>query len=446
MVVVRKNIDAWDILLGAQEIENNKLYRAISFCFFTEKDGKHIVYNTLTGEIAELDENERALLNESSVKPSEAAEELIKRWYLVPMEHDDIELCDEFISFAKAFEKRDGIKGYTIFTTTDCNARCFYCYELGCKKLTMDEKTAADVAEYIIANAPSNKKVDISWFGGEPLCNSAVIDIISEALEKAGIEFAAHITSNGYLFDEATACKAAKKWNIKAAQITLDGTEKVYNDTKAYIYNDDNAFKTVTDNIEELLKNGIKVSIRVNMGAHNKEDLFSLVDWVSERYKEYDNITMYPRVIMEYDEHKARNIIDAKDVLALEEYCKEKKLLSAPKFIKVGIKSNFCMADTDNGITVLPDGRIGKCEHCIEKDSIGDIYNGITDIQLAESFKKKLNSKELCKGCALYPVCIRLEKCPDVAAWACDDAFLMVENAHMTRNLKYTYKKLKESK
>ena len=43
----------------------------------------------------------------------------------------------------------DPIIGYTIFTTTDCNARCFYCFELGRSRIPMSEETAHKTARYI---------------------------------------------------------------------------------------------------------------------------------------------------------------------------------------------------------------------------------------------------------------------------------------------------------
>ena len=47
--------------------------------------------------------------------------------------------------------------------------------------------------------------------------------------------------SNGYLFSEEIIDRAARLWELRNVQITLDGTEKVYNETKAYIAPKDNA-------------------------------------------------------------------------------------------------------------------------------------------------------------------------------------------------------------
>lgn len=448
MVIVQNSIKILDTVLGEQIVDTKSIYRAISFCVFAEIDGKYIVYNTLTGEIAELDGSERSVLEQPSVIPSEVFEELIKKWYLVPTDHDDIRLADEISSFAKMFEKHDGIKEYTIFTTTDCNARCFYCYEAGCAKVSMSRETAVAVADYIIANAPSDRVVHISWFGGEPLCNTEVMDIISDTLCNSGIRFTSQITSNGYLFDAEKIEKAVQKWKTTVVQVTLDGTESVYNSTKAYVSSCENPYITVTGNIEKLLKRNIKVVVRLNFGGHNKDDIYSLVDWLAERYVGCDGLSVYPRLVNKYEKGKMKKDDDislSEKLIELENYCEEKKLFLSHKPIKSAIKINSCLADSDSAITILPDGNIGKCEHCLDDGYIGNIHCGITDGKMADSFKEKANNEDICNGCSMYPICIRLKKCPDVGEDICNEEFRMIEKRHLARRVKFTYKKLQES-
>ena len=106
--------------------------------------------------------------------------------------------------------------------------------------------------------------------------------------------------SNGYLMNEETAKKAKDFWNLSNIQITLDGTEKIYNKVKNYIYKDNpNPFKTIIDNIHYLLNNNITVSVRMNCDKHNEEDLKELVKYLSEEFKEKNNFSMYVWPIFE---------------------------------------------------------------------------------------------------------------------------------------------------
>lgn len=434
-------------LLSAQEVNETKAYRRITFCLTTVVDGVSVAYNSLTGEIAELTEAETTALQAETVGVNAVTVPLIEKWFLVPVEHDDIQLSEEVLDFVKLFEKADGIKGYTIFTTMDCNARCFYCYEMGRPRTPMSLQTAKDVVAFIEKTAPKDKKIKISWFGGEPLYNAEVIDVITSGLDAAGITYKSHITSNGYLFDAATAKKAAEKWHVKTVQITLDGTEKVYNKAKAYINSENvNPFYLVTDNIEHLLKNDIHVSVRLNMGAHNKEDLYQLIDWLAERYKGYEKLKVYAHLLFETDPEKVelpKRVQLAEELCSLEQYCMEKGVLSVSS-LSTDLKVNHCMADSPRSITILPNGNLGKCEHFSEDKFVGTIYDGITDLAMVEEFKHRDNSKEMCAGCVAYPRCIRLTMCPDAATGVCDSGTRMHTKEKLLRELKYTYRKLKQ--
>lgn len=69
----------------------------------------------------------------------------------------------------------------------------------------------------------------LAWFGGEPLYNAQVIDLICNDLVERGIGYESSMISNGFLFDEKLIKRAAELWRLRQIQITLDGTEGVYN-------------------------------------------------------------------------------------------------------------------------------------------------------------------------------------------------------------------------
>lgn len=449
MNTLRYAIKTATAFLMTQEVIASKSYRRISFCFIEDIDGVHVAYNALTGEIAELEEWEYQTLSADTVMPSEETKELIEKWFLVPTDNDDIQLCDGVRDLVSVFNKENGIHAYTIFTTMDCNARCFYCYEMGRPRVYMSEEVALKTAEFIKSNY-KDKPVKLTWFGGEPLCNTKVIDIITDSLIEAGVEFKSSAVSNGFLFDQDIVDKAVGKWNVKKVQITLDGTQDVYNKAKAYVdAKDKNPFSVVTDNIEKLLKKGVCVSVRMNMGAHNKDDLFKLVDWLSERYKGMDGLYVYPHLLFATDfsvpiDEEAELAL-AKDMVALQKYCRDKNLLSIGK-LDEEVKITKCMADSSSSITVTPLGNIGKCEHFSENEFVGNLDTGINDFGKIEEFKKKINSAELCAKCPMYPICIELEKCPDKGRYGCSLSNRYIQHENVRLRIRNAYKKLKESK
>ena len=188
-------------------------------------EGGVLVFHTLTRALL--------LLTPEEYTAPDAVAELRSSWFRVPQEMDDMKYADRVRFIRRTMQKEpEHTTTYTIFTTTDCNARCFYCYEMGRSRIPMSAETAHKAAAYIAAHC-GGEKVHLHWFGGEPLFNKQVIDIICTDLAEKGIVYESMMISNGYLFDGATVEQAVSHWKLKSVQITLDGTEEIYNRSKA---------------------------------------------------------------------------------------------------------------------------------------------------------------------------------------------------------------------
>ena len=163
MKIVQKKHPAVEFLLGEAVPVTSAVYRRASFCVVTEERGTVIAYNALTKELLELDGREKEALSLESVPYAKELDALIRSYFLVPLEHDDEKLCDGVAHFAKAAAQKGKITHFTVFTTTDCNARCFYCYERGVKHTYMSADTARRTAEFI-KDASDGEKVSITKF------------------------------------------------------------------------------------------------------------------------------------------------------------------------------------------------------------------------------------------------------------------------------------------
>lgn len=417
MFIIDKSNENVMKFLGEQAIRDNTDYRFVKFSYSLKSDDDTVLFNLITGEISVLSNAEFETATTDFA--SEISKQMIKSWYLVPSDFDDDTFFNEYdilLTTINGIYTKPFLKNFTILTTTDCNARCFYCYEHGCEKKWMDEKIASDTADYIVNNgAPF---VNLRWFGGEPLYNSKAIDIICNKLKENGVDFNSAMTSNAYLFDEAMVKNAVENWKLKSIQITLDGTEEIYNKVKAYIYKDDiSPFKRVLNNIELLLKGGVQVKIRLNMDDHNYDDLYQLIDILGEKFANYNNITIYAHLLYE-DSCKAvrqrnddqRKILSDK-CAALNDYIKSKG--KGKGFINGELKIfKHCMADTDTSIMILPDGKLGKCEHYLDDKFIGSIYSDKLDFATLNWFKEITLPDLLCEKCELKPLCRSVKQCP----------------------------------
>lgn len=398
--------------LGWQKKKEGE-YRFLTYAVQLPVDDGVLLFHTITRELV--------FLNKEEAAKAEDCEELIKRRFLVPIGSDDRKLYEQMISWARLIvTKSRTINYYTIFTTTDCNARCFYCFEKDATRITMTESTAHDVAKYII-NKHNGKKVHLNWFGGEPLFNNRVIDIICQDLQAAGIEYRSKMISNGYLFDDDIVNRAKKLWKLSHVQITLDGTEEVYNRSKRYIYKDGSAFQRVMKNIGLLLGNGISVHIRMNIGKHNAQDIKELVKELASLYARNSILTINARMVLQYKEdylvenRKVREEI-GKHIKEIETLIKALGMrLPIVKFENASLYC--CMADNPHSITITPDGNIGKCEHFTNKEFVSSIYSGEFHEDVLKGFTKYYPIEKLCidTKCAAFPFCFKPIKCPTVS-------------------------------
>ena len=138
---------------------------------------------------------------------------LVENWFYLP--EGSFNECD-WVDFLREKKINDtspqGINSYVIMTTSDCNARCFYCYEKGIPRISMSEKIAIATGDYIQRH--STKEVVLTWFGGEPLLNTSTIDIICQKLNDFGISYFSKIVTNGLLFTKEIVEKAVNAWKI----------------------------------------------------------------------------------------------------------------------------------------------------------------------------------------------------------------------------------------
>lgn len=431
--------------LGKQSIKNNAIYRPIAFSFIQEVDGGIIIYNTLTKAMHFYQNECKKFFDPFGLEYFDDTlfNELIENWVLVPLENDDVGLSDSIVNVIKNMKHSKSFSSFTIMTTTDCNARCFYCYELGRKKIIMNNQTAVHVAKFIEKNYNGNE-VTITWFGGEPLYNLEPIGIISKYLRDNGIHFISRMVSNGYLFDSEVIEKAVKKWNLKNIQISLDGTEKVYNNSKRYIYeNNESPYIRVISNIGELLKNGIKVNIRLNIDLHNVDNMYELCDFLNKEFGQYSNINVYASLLFDTEKTKYNKDqqLRINKFLELQEYL-FKLGLAKTKGLDDNIKISRCMADSDDTVVITPDGRLGKCEHFSESELFGSVYSDNYDTELIDSWKEKMPSNEYCNKCAHYPMCKMLKKCPDHPI-GCTETQRLILDSKLKKMILNEYNKLK---
>ncbi|MBQ3214878.1 MAG: 4Fe-4S cluster-binding domain-containing protein [Oscillospiraceae bacterium] len=388
-------------------------YRMMHYTLSYPIEEGTLLLNLLTRELL--------LLTDEEYSNALGLPELRERWFVVPEDTCEKKLVSMARWLQQSMERKSGrIKSYTILTTMDCNARCFYCYELGRKRIPMTEEIALKVADFI-KKSSGGKSVRLNWFGGEPLYNYHVIDVICEKLRQEGVQFKSNMISNGYLFDDEMIQRAITNWNLQQVQITLDGTEEVYNRCKAFIYREGSAYQVVTGNIGRLLDQGISVMVRMNLDFHNADNLLLLADELAERFGGKTGFYAYSHLIFDekvawdkrYSLEKWNQLYDARRTL--ENHMKNLGI-GSPKITRINrrLPESQCMADNSEAIVITPDGHLGVCEHFSENELIGHLDSPERNQAVIDSFRAHCDEIPECATCFYYPECIRLKKCPDL--------------------------------
>ena len=409
-VIVQANETALKILKNFKKTDTQN--RMLHYCVAESVEEGVLLFNLMTREMVLLSQEEYEGRLENAY--------LKDRWFVVPENTNEKAYVDFIRSFLKRQEKNDGtITGYTIFTTTDCNARCFYCFEHGRKRVPMSDEVAYKTAEFIKANC-DGRPVSLRWFGGEPLYNTRPLDIICEALKEAGITYNSITTSNGYLFNEENVRKCVELWNMRCVVISMDGTEEVFNKSKRFIYKEGNPYQIVMENIRRMLENNIMVSIHLNMDFYNLDDLNVFVEELAQRFASYDHFTVTTHLIInekkEWDSYRTLEqwieLYKAKEQLSQK--LEELGIALRQNYrLPSKVSTNSCMVDDEQSIVITPDGHTGVCEHYSETHYTGHLDSPERDQAVIDKFRERAADIPECDTCFRYPQCVRLVKnCP----------------------------------
>lgn len=390
--------------------------KSSNFIITTKEDNQVVLYSTITTALIVISiEDYEQVFCHHIFQDTGLVQQLYQCGFLIDDDFDEVGLLEQLRK--KDVEKP--LPVITIYTTTNCNARCYYCFEKGIHPVDMTSDTASQVVRFI-KKTFKGKRIQIMWFGGEPLMNFGIIEQVTTELYREGYELLTHITTNGSLLTKEMLSFFKSYYSKISIQITIDEIHDAYAKIKRYTdIPAELAFKRVVDNCKLIIDAQIYLSIRINYLEQNYNRATQIFEEIEQIFTPFDhhqlNIYLAPitlesgcnsclsevddsfkKVIKFHREHNVMNI-RAKD--------DDQQVLSSFCLLP---KSGSCGAHRRNNIVVRADGMLFKCHRLANDDvyNVGNIYDGINyHSKYYTQFVTHIMTDETCAKCNVLPLC-----------------------------------------
>ncbi|HDX9494259.1 MULTISPECIES: radical SAM/SPASM domain-containing protein [Bacillus cereus group] len=259
-------------------------------------DGQIILYNSFTGAIGVVPDEENQtvveLLKKEKIKNEEIENKdlwdaLVENGFLVPFETNEDKNA---IEQRKEYFDQDKTLFLIILPTEQCNFRCTYCYESFLKG-RMKPEVIEGIKNFITSRVKSIDTLIIEWFGGEPTEALDVIYDLSKYIidecDRNNVKYYARMTTNGYNLTPVVFQKLVEECRVTAYQITVDGNKDSHDKTRIS-KEGKSTYNRIMSNIENFRKHDFSftVTIRCNFNQENAHYVNLLLNELKEKLKD----------------------------------------------------------------------------------------------------------------------------------------------------------------
>ena len=286
----------------------------------------------------------------------------------------------------------------------------------------MSRELAEQTIAYILQSRTRDRKIRLTWFGGEPLLAVGTIDRICAALREKGVEFGSYLVTNGILVTEELARRMREDWRIERIQVSLDGVEEEYNRRKNYRVAYPSAYQTVKEKIRLLLDAGLLVQIRCNMDRNNADSLTRFVDDMAASFAGRENLCLY-FALLHQERAGEKSVELLKKCQQAQLYARQAGLAFDGGGRVQRLKINKCTKDRPyRAVIIGADGQLYNCEHCEAGTAFGNVRDGVLKPEQLEKLDAPEPVADKCRDCLLLPCCTPFSGCPNRTA-SCRDFF-----------------------
>lgn len=422
-------------LLNNQKIEKNKYFQtSTTNTTKTNVQPTHLIIKEITGKYLLVIDS---FNNFWDIYEKKTYLDIIKNEQSRQLYNDRYN-TQKFLKEEKIVEKLNRVS-FVICLTYSCNMRCPYCYQQNClnlNKSVMKIDKLKEIYEYILKKIGVIRKenpaaiVIIELFGGEPI-QEKNISVIENIFKFCRInKFYISITTNGLELNKIKKILYIYQGYIINISVTIDGIEKIHNQSRIPLKKGVNSFKKIINNLNLIVNNNYKINLCVNLGTKNIHSFKLLINFLEKnRYFEYENFDLCIGIIdnrfynIDYEEYfdeadLLKEIINLKIKPKIFKKIQFKFLKTLNNPAKIFGKSGrqneigrdigrYCWSTSqkDDVEYIDLDGNIFRCTYTVGRDEwkIGTLerYNNL----LEKYFKHNIFELKECQECKIGGFC-----------------------------------------
>ena len=301
----------------------------------------------------------------------------------------------------------------------DCNMRCGYCfantgdYHEG--RRLMPFSVASRAVEFLLESSGNRKRLEVDFFGGEPLMN---FDVVKETVlfarereREYGKRIGFTITTNGTLLDKKTAEFINK--NMDNIVLSIDGRKQV-NDRMRRFTGGSGTYDDIMPKLKSFVASRGDKSyyIRGTFTANNLDFCSDVLHLADEGFKEISIEPVaaekgkayalkeehLPRIYREYDRLAEKYIDYYEKGKGFRYYHFLMDLDGGPCVYK---RVSSCGSGVEY-FAVTPDGELYPCHQFVGRKEylMGDVWKGVSNKELQKEFSgNTVYHKEKCREC-----------------------------------------------
>lgn len=292
---------------------------------------KRYIYNAYTTSLIEVSPIAYdAITNNHLDTFSPSQTDYLKSLGILTEKDPDLECKEQFLNSYMPF---------FLALTNDCNFSCPYCYESGREKgciSYLKQEQWDSFKQFIRSNIDQFEKrhVSIVLYGGEPLLNKPLINIIfnDSFFSENNITVGYTIITNGYYLTDDIYDTLD---NVLSLQVTIDGWQEEHNNSRK-AKDGSNSFATVYSNLTSFAtKYPNKAGLRINVSSNSTEYRNLLAQLASDiQPRNLLSVSFSPIFSMQCSDDAVVEMSNERDLI-LQEYIFELQQYAAKLGFKV---------------------------------------------------------------------------------------------------------------